>query len=70
MALMTITLITSDIKKPTIHEKDADEVSFVSRVEKVALSVKISRIIIIYSLTKYRIISVMRVTYNYNNNFR
>lgn len=70
MALMTITLIPSDIKKPTIHEMDADEVSFVSRVERVALSVKISRIIIIYSLTKYRIISVMRVTYNYNNNFR
>lgn len=70
MALMTITLITSDIKKPTIHEMDADEVSFVSRVERVALFVKISRIIIIYSLTKYRIISVMRDTYNYNNNFR
>lgn len=48
MALMTITLITSDIKKPAIHETDADEVSFVSRVERVALSVKISRIIIIY----------------------
>lgn len=70
MALTTIVLITSDIKKPTIHEMNADEVSFVSRVERVALSVKISRIIIIYSLTKYRIISVLRVTYNYNNNFR
>lgn len=69
MVLMIIMLIMSDIKKLIIYEMDVDEVLFVLRVERVVLFVKILRIIIIYLLIKYWIILVMRVIYNYNNNF-
>lgn len=69
MVLMIIMLIMSDIKKLIIYEMDVDEVLFVLRVDRVVLFVKILRIIIIYLLIKYWIILVMRVIYNYNNNF-
>lgn len=69
MVLMIIMLIMSDIKKLIIYEMDVDEVLFVLREERVVLFVKILRIIIIYLLIKYWIILVMRVIYNYNNNF-